>query len=93
VATYTYFCEDCLCQFTEQMSMSEYVANPSCPFCNESYHVYRDFRADEFFVIPPQHTLGSLADRNTATKSNDEKVALYNKHNAYKLGETSETHS
>lgn len=87
MATYSYFCENCQCEFSEKMSMTEYVAQPSCPLCNESYDVYRDFQADEVMVIGPPHTLGSLADKNTSQMSADHKSHLYRKHNEYKFKE------
>ena len=65
--------------------MAEYHVPMECPGCR-SDKVVRDYVRDEVNFIPPQHTLGALADRNSSRMSDDHKLDLYRQHNDYKKG-------
>lgn len=82
---YTFRCEECEHLFIRRMMMGEYTPRWECPQCG-SDNVNRDYASDGINFIPPQHTLGSLADRNTTRMSDDQKKEMYAKHNDYKKG-------
>ena len=70
------------------MHMSDYaVSDVKCPQC-ESSNIARDFSADlptsTVVKADTEIKLGHLAHRNTERMSNDEKMALALKNNAYK---------
>lgn len=88
--TYSYVCEDCSCEFELFFYIKDYTDNPLCVSC-ESKNTHREYLKD----VATQSTsvkksdselktIGDLANRNRDKLSEDEKIALYNKHNAYK---------
>lgn len=88
--TYTYFCVDCNKMFELFSYIKDYNANPHCPKCyklntNRMYDV--DVMTQSASVKKGDSelkTLGDLAQRNTDRMSEDQKIELYMKHNAYK---------
>lgn len=71
--------------FEISMSMACVVDKKiKCPKCNKYKAVSRDFGAEHHNVRGDDQTLGSLAERNAARMSDDEKKYLTEKHNAYK---------
>lgn len=88
--TYSYVCDDCKTSFELFFTIKEYVSQPKCSFCN-SKHTSRNYSID-FATISNSikksdaelATIGDLAKRNSDKMSDDEKTALYLKHNSYK---------
>lgn len=92
--TYSYICDKCNHEFELFFHIREYTENPKCAKCN-SKKTHRCYMKD----IESQHmsvkkadselkTLGDLANRNRDRMSEDQKNALYKKHNAYKEEES-----
>jgi putative FmdB family regulatory protein len=87
---YTYLCNNCDKKFTIICSISSYKSNAVCEFCS-SKKTERSYE-DDLLTINASvkkadselKTIGDLARRNTDRMSEDEKTALYLKHNAYK---------
>ncbi len=96
---YTYVCDKehrqwnnntgCGYIFALVCSVKQYTSSPFCPICGRNDAVVRNYREDNVSVGvtlgDDQLTVGHMAKRNTDNLSNDEKVSLYNKHNAYKF--------
>lgn len=88
--TYTYICGDCKKNFELFFYIKDYNPQPQCTNC-QSHNTDRSYIDD---VITQSasvkkadselKTIGDLAMRNTERMSDDEKAALYMKHNAYK---------
>lgn len=79
---YEYDCERCSSHFEIQCSMTEVVGlQPKCPNCKKSGKVVRDFSG---VIVSVPKTLGSLADKNSSSFSEDKKQHLITKHNEYK---------
>lgn len=88
--TYSYSCNKCKNNFELFYYIKEYIECPKCVHCKSS-HTYRNYIDD----VMSQHTsvkksdselktIGDLANRNRDKLSNDEKLALNNKHNEYR---------
>ena len=88
--TYTYQCNDCNREFEIFFYIKDYKSNPKCISCdgintNRSY--IKDVITQTASVKKGDNelkTLGDLAKRNSDRMSNDQKIDLYKKHNAYK---------
>ncbi len=76
-------------RFSIITTVRNYTASPICPSCNQNDAIIRDYREDNVNISialsNDKLTVGHLAKRNTDKLSNDEKVALYNKHNDYRF--------
>lgn len=88
--TYTYNCSKCKSTFELFSTIKDYCSNPACLNCN-SKETSRDYICDVLTLgssvkkgDTELRTLGDLALRNTERMSDDEKTALYIKHNSYK---------
>lgn len=88
--TYSYSCEQCNSKFELFFYIKDYKDKPSCPKCNskKTYRRYlEDARTQNMSVKKSDSelkTIGDLAQRNSDKMSEDEKHALYIKHNSYK---------
>lgn len=87
---YSYVCTDCDHGFELFAYIKDYNPKPKCVNCN-SKNTERNYVADALTQSSSVKksdnelkTLGDLAMRNTERMSNDEKSALYRKHNDYK---------
>lgn len=88
--TYSYHCEKCQIDFELFSYIKDYIEKPKCPSC-KSNKTHRSYLADcstQSTSVRKSDselkTIGDLANRNRDRLSNDEKVALYEKHNSYK---------
>lgn len=88
--TYTYQCDDCNKEFEIFFYIKDYKSSPICLNCN-SQNTNRSYIKDVITQIASVKkgdnelkTLGDLAKRNSDRMSNDQKIDLYKKHNAYK---------
>jgi len=83
--TYTYTCPKCG-NFEQYASIANYTDNLPCPNCKRKSQ--RNLLVDSTTVIGigdgAPKTLGALAEANANKLSEDEKIALHKKHNAYK---------
>lgn len=88
--TYSYHCDKCESDFELFFYIKDYKEQPKCTNCN-STKTHRSYIKD----IATQNTsvkksdselktIGDLANRNRDRLSQDEKNALYEKHNSYK---------
>lgn len=88
--TYSYKCEKCDYSFELFNTIREYNPQPKCVSCQSSktYRLYvNDVRSQAIAVKKGDSelkTVGDLAKRNTDRMSDDQKTALYMKHNSYK---------
>jgi putative FmdB family regulatory protein len=89
--SYSYFCEKCKEKFEIVCSIKDYTPQAKCGSCNRSNNVYRLYREDLLTLNASVKksdselkTIGDLAARNTDRMSDDQKQALYAKHNDYK---------
>lgn len=88
--TYSYSCDLCKTDFELYFSIKEYLSNPLCPSCatNQTHRDYiRDVSTQNMCVKKSDNelkTVGDLANRNRDKLSDDEKVALHQKHNSYR---------
>ena len=84
---YTYACKKCG-SFEVFAQMADSDKKVDCPECGKQCD--RDLITDALSVfgagISGPVTLGHHADKNADRMSDDEKAALYKKHNAYKEG-------
>jgi hypothetical protein len=91
--TYTYNCPEetggCGHQYEVFILMSEYNPQlpPVCPGCKTRTHVRRNFKVDISSTSShiQTQTLGSLAEKNTNSMSEDARLAQWRKDNAYKF--------
>lgn len=67
------------------MSIADYSPKQKCPSCKSSKYVCRDYQSDNVTGRVAIRTLGALADKNSDKLSDDEKQALYRKHNEYRF--------
>lgn len=89
--TYSYFCNDCQCDFEIFSHIKDYSEHAKCINCHQT-NTDRRFIDD---VVTQSSsvkksdselkTIGDLAKRNSDRLSEDEKIHLYQKHNAYKF--------
>ena len=88
--TYSYACDNCNTQFELFFYIKDYTEHPNCTICNSSstYRRYADDVLSQNCSVKKSDnelkTIGDLALRNSERMSEDEKIHLYNKHNAYK---------
>lgn len=87
---YSYSCADCGYDFELFSYIKDYNPQPKCVKCN-SKKTERNYIADAITQSSSVKksdselkTIGDLAMRNTERMSDDEKSALYRKHNSYK---------
>jgi putative FmdB family regulatory protein len=84
---YSFICDEenagCGHGFERKYSMKQIEdAKVKCPKCGKVKPVYQSF--DNRYVVGAPVTLGSLADKNANTLSNDHKSHLNHEHNKYK---------
>lgn len=88
--TYSYICDTCSHEFELFFYVKDYVEHPECEKCKTT-NTYRAYLKD----VGTQHmsvkkadaelkTIGDLANRNRDRMTDDQKQALYRKHNDYK---------
>lgn len=88
--TYSYSCSKCQTDFELFFYIKDYVEQPQCVHCksNKTHRRYIDDIATQNCSVKKSDTelktIGDLANRNRDRMSNDERTALYNKHNSYK---------
>ena len=88
--TYSYACEKCSNHFELFYYIKDYIDNPKCIKCG-STQTYREYIKDVSTQSSSVRksdtelkTIGDLANRNRDKMTDDQKIELYNKHNAYK---------
>lgn len=91
---YSFACEKCKKKFIVICSIATYSSSEKsirCEYCNNSKNVIRLYQEDLSTLNTSVKkgdgelkTLGDLANRNRDKMSEDQKLALYNKHNEYK---------
>jgi putative FmdB family regulatory protein len=88
--TYSYHCDKCKSDFEIFFYIKDYIENPICTLCS-SKKTHRSLVKDALTLNSSVKksdnelkTIGDLARRNTDRMSEDQKIALYQKHNAYK---------
>ena len=92
--TYSYSCQNCKCDFEIFFYIKDYTEKPKCIGCDSTNTLRRfvdDARTQNSSVKKSDSelkTIGDLAKRNSDKLSEDEKVHLYQKHNAYKFEES-----
>jgi putative FmdB family regulatory protein len=92
--TYSFSCDNCSTDFELFFYIKDYIEHPECPQCksNTTYRRYADDVLSQNTSVKKADselkTIGDLANRNRDRLSNDEKEALYNKHNSYKENKT-----
>ena len=88
---YSYECSKCNCDFELFFYIKDYQPSPSCINCGSkktTRSYIRDVSTQSASVKKADSelkTIGDLANRNRDRMSEDEKTALYKKHNDYKL--------
>lgn len=88
--TYSYECEACHNSFELFFSIKNYQEKPHCPNCRSKKTLRRyieDISTINASIKKSDtelKTIGDLANRNRDRMSDDEKTALYIKHNQYK---------
>lgn len=92
--TYSYQCEKCKNNFELFFSIKNYQQTPKCILCG-SKKTNRQHAIDAATINTSVKkadselkTIGDLANRNRDKMSQDEKEALFKKHNDYKLQES-----
>lgn len=88
--TYSYTCEACSSRFELFFYIKDYISCPECPDC-KSVKTHRRY-ADDILTQSASvkkadselKTVGDLANRNRDRLSDDQKLSLEKKHNAYK---------
>lgn len=88
--TYSYYCEKCKKIFELFSYIKDYNPEPKCIICNNQ-QTHRSYISDVITQSASVRksdnelkTIGDLANRNRDKMSEDEKIALYKKHNDYK---------
>lgn len=88
--TYSYLCNNCNFDFELFFYIKDYKEHPFCPQCDKN-ETDRNYGIDMLTLNSSikksdteLKTVGDLANRNRDKLSDDEKVNLYQKHNAYK---------
>lgn len=79
--SYDFECSKCNHTFDRFMSFNEYEIPTTCPECGETSCVHRVYSAPDLSV---PKTVGSLADKNRDSMSEDHRQHLKEKHNAYR---------
>jgi putative FmdB family regulatory protein len=88
--TYSYICNDCNVEFELFAYIKDYTPNPRCSKCNKTNTIrqyIKDVQTQNTSIRKSDDqlkTIGDLAQRHADRMSDDEKLSLYNKHNAYK---------
>jgi putative FmdB family regulatory protein len=88
--TYTYECLSCGSDFELFFYIKDYQSQPNCVVCgkNNTNRCYASDILTQATSIKKADselkTIGDLAKRNADRLSEDEKIHLYRKHNAYK---------
>lgn len=88
--TYSYYCTKCDLEFELFFYIKDYTDQPACPHCKskKTNRLYiKDVSTQNTSVKKADSelkTVGDLANRNRDKMSEDEKIFLHNKHNAYK---------
>lgn len=88
--TYSYGCSKCNQQFELFFYIRDYDDKPKCLHCNSksTHRLYALDVATQSASVRKSDselkTIGDLADRNRDKMSDDQKIALYQKHNDYK---------
>lgn len=88
--TYSYSCDKCNKDFELFFYIRDYNEHPQCIFCNScktSRSYIKDVITQNTSIKKADSelsTIGDIANRNRDRMSEDEKIALYNKHNSYK---------
>ena len=89
--TYSYHCNNCQSDFELFFYIKDYSEKPKCAACNSAKTERRyvdDVITQNMSVKKSDSelkTIGDLAKRNADKFSEDEKIHLYQKHNAYKF--------
>ena len=88
--TYTYYCNTCCKKFELFSLLKDYNENPKCIKC-KSKKTIRSYEDDLLSISSSVKkadselkTIGDIANRNRDKMSEDQKQALYEKHNSYK---------
>lgn len=86
---YTYYCTKCDTKFSIVCSISKYHEKQKCSecrtVCSRSYHDDLSTLSSAVKKSDSElKTIGDLANRNRDKMSQDQKTALYEKHNSYK---------
>lgn len=95
--TYTYLCEYCNESFELFSYIRDYVENPACISCNKKKThrlLINDVSTLSAAVKKADSelkTIGDLANRNRDKMSQDQKIALEQKHNEYKYDSPKKT--
>lgn len=88
--TYSYSCNKCNKDFELFSSIRDYIEQPQCIYCKSldtSRSYIKDVITQNTSVRKADSelkTIGDIANRNRDRLSEDEKIALHNKHNSYK---------
>jgi len=82
---YLFYCEHCEHHWELKMMFEDYVLPDRCPECSAT-GVFRDYFGEKVVVQEGTKTLGSLADKNHAKLSDDEKNHIKNKNKIEKTG-------
>jgi putative FmdB family regulatory protein len=91
--TYSYSCDECKKDFELFFYIKDYIPKPQCIFCNSNKtnrSYIKDVATQNLSVKKSDselRTIGDLANRNRDKMSDDQKLALHNKHNEYKYEE------
>jgi putative FmdB family regulatory protein len=88
--TYSYLCNSCKADFELFFYIKDYTEHPTCPVCKKKT-TDRNYSIDMLTLNSSVKksdtelkTIGDLANRNRDRMTEDEKNALYIKHNSYK---------
>lgn len=88
--TYSYYCASCGGSFELFSYIKDYNESPKCSLCQSKKtqrNYVEDAKSQSSSVKKADSelkTIGDLAMRNTERMSEDQKTALYMKHNSYK---------
>ena len=88
--TYSYYCPDCKQKFELFFYIKDYNEQPICVQCQSksTHRLYADDILTQSTSIRKSDselkTIGDLAQRNSERMSDDQKAALWKKHNSYK---------
>jgi len=92
---YSYICNKCNHRFELFFTYSKYEECPQCISCEQKKCTSRLYIEDALTINASVkksdselRTIGDLANRNRDKLSDDEKLALYHKHNQYKQSDS-----
>lgn len=71
---YCFECEKCKKNWEAHVGMTE--ISDHVEYCKCGAKANRDYSAESAFLIPPQKTLGSRADKNSSRMSSDQKQRI-----------------